>query len=64
VLSENRVYDGSFPIPKRMINKMTVAVLWGGKVFYGQFTDCFSREESREDFSRLLLGTYGNGASC
>ena len=51
MIPENRVENGSFPIPKLLINKEDIALFMKEfKGFHAQFADCFSREEPRENF--------------
>ena len=42
MIPENRVYDGSFPIPKLLIDKGDIVrFMEEFKGFHAQFTDCF-----------------------
>ncbi len=62
MISENRVDNGSFPIPKLLIDKGDVAhFMEEFKGFHAQFADCFSREEPRENFYQYMAGQVGMG---
>jgi len=51
MIPENRVENGSFPIPKLLIEKEDIfRFMEEFKGFHAQFADCFSREEPRENF--------------
>ena len=53
----NRVENGSFPIPKLLINKEDITCFMEEfKGFHAQFADCFSREEPRENFYQYMAG--------
>ena len=57
MIPENRVYDGSFPIPKMLIDKEDIGrFIEEFKGFHAQFADCFSREEPRENFYQYMTG--------
>jgi SRSO17 transposase len=57
MIPENRVENGSFPIPKLLIDKEDIALFMEEfKVFHAQFADCFSREEPRENFYQYMAG--------
>ncbi|MBU4143101.1 transposase, partial [Patescibacteria group bacterium] len=57
MIAENRVYDGSFPIPKLLIDKEDIGrFMEEFKGFHAQFADCFSREEPRENFYQYMAG--------
>ncbi|MDO8724107.1 MAG: IS701 family transposase [Syntrophales bacterium] len=57
MIPENRVYDGSFPIPKLLIDKEDICrFMEEFKGFHAQFADCFSREEPRENFYQYMAG--------
>src|SRR3990172_2500116 len=57
MIPENRVYDGSFPIPKLLIDKEDIgSFMEEFKGFHAQFADCFSREEPRENFYQYMAG--------
>ena len=57
MIPENRVENGSFPIPKLLINKEDIALFMKEfKGFHAQFADCFSREEPRENFYQYMAG--------
>ena len=57
MIAENRVCDGSFPIPKLMIDKEDIGrFIEEFKGFHAQFADCFSREEPRENFYQYMAG--------
>ena len=57
MIPENRVCNGSFPIPKLLINKEDIALFMEEfKGFHAQFADCFSREEPRENFYQYMAG--------
>jgi SRSO17 transposase len=57
MIPENRVYDGSFPIPKLLIAKEGInRFMEEFKGFHAQFADCFSREEPRENFYQYMAG--------
>lgn len=57
MVPENRVYDGSFPIPKMMIDREDIGrFMVEFKGFHAQFADCFSREEPRENFFQYMAG--------
>ena len=48
MIPENRIENGSFPIPKLLIDKEDIALFMKEfKGFHAQFADCFSREEPR-----------------
>ncbi len=53
----NRTADGSFPIPKLLINKEDVSgFLRELEGFHAQFADCFSRQEPRDNFFQYMVG--------
>jgi SRSO17 transposase len=57
MIPEDRVYDGSFPIPKMLIEKEDISgFMKEFKGFHSQFADCFSREEPRENFYHYMAG--------
>ena len=57
MIPENRVCNGSFPIPKLLINMEDMKFFTEEfKGFHAQFADCFSREEPRENFSQYMAG--------
>ena len=57
MIPENRVYDGSFPIPKLLIDKEDIGrFIEEFRGFHAQFADCFSREEPRENFYQYMAG--------
>ena len=57
MIPENRVCDGSFPIPKLLIDKEDIPIFMEEfKGFHAQFADCFSREEPRENFYQYMAG--------
>src|SRR3990172_632591 len=57
MVPENRVCDGSFPIPKLLIDKDDIEhFMEAFKGFHSQFADCFSREEPRENFHMYMAG--------
>ncbi|MBW6486245.1 MAG: IS701 family transposase, partial [Syntrophobacterales bacterium] len=57
MIPEDRVYDGSFPIPKLLIDKEDISgFMKEFKGFHSQFADCFSREEPRENFYHYMAG--------
>jgi len=57
MIPEARVYDGSLPIPKRLINKEDIiGFMKEFKGFHTQLADCFSREEPRENFYHYMAG--------
>ena len=57
MVPENRVCDGSFPIPKLLIDKDDIGrFMEEFKGFHSQFADCFSREEPRENFFMYMAG--------
>ncbi len=57
MIPENRVYDGSFPIPKLLIDKEDIGrFMEEFRGFHAQFADCFSREEPRENFYQYMAG--------
>ena len=57
MIPENRVCNGSFPIPKLLINMEDMKLFTEEfKGFHAQFADCFSREEPRENFSQYMAG--------
>jgi hypothetical protein len=56
MVPESRVQDGSFPIPKLLIGKEDISqFLEEFRGFHGQFADCFSREEPRENFFQYMV---------
>jgi SRSO17 transposase len=57
MVPESHVQDGSFPIPKMLIDKEDISQFMGEfKGFHSQFADCFSREEPRENFFQYMAG--------
>jgi SRSO17 transposase len=57
MVPENRVQDGTFPIPKLLIEKEDIAqFIEEFRGFHAQFADCFSREEPRESFVQYMAG--------
>jgi SRSO17 transposase len=57
MIPESRVYDGSFPIPKLLIDKGDISGFMEElKGFHSQFADCFSREEPRENLYYYMVG--------
>ncbi len=57
MMPENRVDNGSFPIPKLLIDKEDIVrFMEEFKGFHAQFADCFSREEPRENFYQYMAG--------
>ena len=57
MIPENRVCNGSFPIPKLMIGKEEINLFTEEfKGFHAQFADCFAREEPRENFYQYMAG--------
>jgi SRSO17 transposase len=57
MIPENRVDNGSFPIPKLLIDKEDIdRFMEEFKGFHAQFADCFSREEPRENFYQYMAG--------
>ena len=57
MVPENRVQDGIFPIPKLLIEKEDIAqFVEEFRGFHAQFSDCFSREEPRENFIQYMAG--------
>jgi hypothetical protein len=57
MIPENRVDNGSFPIPKLLIDKVDIVrFMEEFKGFHAQFADCFSREEPRENFYQYMAG--------
>ena len=54
MIPENRVDNGSFPIPKLLIDKEDIALFMEEfKGFHAQFADCFSREEPRKKITMI-----------
>ena len=50
MIPEDRVDNGSFPIPKLLIDKENITFFVEEfKGFHAQFADCFSREEPRKN---------------
>jgi SRSO17 transposase len=57
MIPEDRVCDGSFPIPKLLIDKDDISEFMNEfKGFHAQFADCFSREEPRKNFYHYMAG--------
>lgn len=57
MLPENRVENGSFPIPKLLIDKDDIPQFMEEfKGFHAQYADCFSREEPRGNFYQYMAG--------
>jgi SRSO17 transposase len=57
MIPENRVENGSFPIPKLLIDKEDITIFMEEfKGFHAQFADCFSREEPRKNFQLYMAG--------
>lgn len=57
MVPESCVQDGSFPIPKLLIGKEDISqFIEEFRGFHGQFADCFSREEPRENFFQYMAG--------
>jgi SRSO17 transposase len=57
MVPENRVGDGTFPIPKLFIGKEDITqFIEEFRGFHAQFADCFSREEPRESFVQYMAG--------
>lgn len=57
MIPENRVENGSFPIPKLLIDKEDMTIFMEEfKGFHAQFADCFSREEPRKNFQLYMAG--------
>jgi SRSO17 transposase len=57
MVPENRVQDGTFPIPKLFIGKEDITqFIEEFRGFHAQFADCFSREEPRESFVQYMTG--------
>ena len=57
MVPENRIQDGTFPIPKLFIDKEDIAkFVEEFRGFHAQFADCFSREEPRESFAQYMAG--------
>jgi len=57
MIPENRICNGSFPIPKLLISKEDINLFTEEfKGFHAQFADCFSREEPRENFYQYMAG--------
>lgn len=57
MVPENRVQDGSFPIPKLFIDKEDIdQFVEEFRGFHAQFAECFSREEPRENFVQYMAG--------
>jgi len=57
MVPEDRVLDGTFPIPKLLVGKEDIyQFVEEFRGFHSQFADCFSREEPRENFARYMAG--------
>jgi len=57
MIPENRVCNGSFPIPKLFVDKEDITLFMEDfKGFHAHFADCFSREEPRENFYQYMAG--------
>jgi hypothetical protein len=57
MIPEDRVYDGSFHIPKLSTDKRDIGrFMKEFKWFHTQFANCFSREEPRENFYQYMAG--------
>lgn len=57
MVPETRTFDGSFPIPKLLIDKEDIAKFSQEfRGFHTQFADCFSREEPRASFAQYMAG--------
>ena len=57
MVPENRVQDGTFPIPKLFVGKEDInQFIEEFRGFHAQFADCFSREEPRENFVQYMAG--------
>jgi SRSO17 transposase len=57
MLPENRVENGSFPIPKLLIDKEDIPQFMEEfKGFHAQYAECFSREEPRGNFYQYMAG--------
>ncbi|MBW2557972.1 MAG: hypothetical protein JRD69_03920 [Deltaproteobacteria bacterium] len=57
MIQENRACDGSFPIPKLLIDKEDIVCFMEEfKGSHAQFADCFSREEPRGNFYQYMAG--------
>jgi SRSO17 transposase len=57
MVPENRVQDGTFPIPKLFVGKEDIEqFIEEFRGFHAQFADCFSREEPRENFIQYMAG--------
>jgi len=57
MIPEDRAYNGSFPIPKLLIDKEDISgFMKEFEGFHAQFADCFSREEPRDNFYYYMAG--------
>jgi len=57
MVPENRIQDGTFPIPKLFVGKEDIdQFIEEFRGFHAQFADCFSREEPRENFVQYMAG--------
>ena len=57
MVPENRIQDGTFPIPKLFVGKEDIDQFTDEfRGFHAQFADCFSREEPRENFVQYMAG--------
>lgn len=62
MISGNRVYDGSSPIPKLLISKEDIIrFMEEFKGLHAQFADCFYREEPRENFYHVTVSKGSKG---
>src|SRR3990172_4701327 len=57
MIPESCIENGSFPIPKLLIDKEDIPLFMEEfKGFHAQFADYFSREEPRENFYQYMAG--------
>jgi len=57
MVPENRIQDGTFPIPKLFVGKEDIdQFIEEFRGFHAQFADCFSREEPRKNFVQYMAG--------
>jgi SRSO17 transposase len=57
MVPENRIQNGIFPIPQLFIGKEDVVQFTEEfRGFHAHFTECFSREEPRENFVQYMAG--------
>ena len=58
MVPENRIQDGTFPIPKLFVGKDNIdQFIEEFRGFHAQFADCFSRESHRKRKLTIMGGS-------